>query len=114
MNPRGTIPGPQAKLDDALFELQCSADCQVINTRQLLEFMDEADDDGVISPAEWAYITRHVRLEHKWNDESNVGLRHLRDLTNGVFALVASLRGQMQGMKKAALAGGPNVHTRLV
>lgn len=111
MNPRGKTPGPQAQLDDALFELQCSADCQVVNTKHLLEYMDEADDDGVISSDEWAYITRHVRLEHRWNNESNTGLRSLRDLANGFFALFRSLRGQMQGIKKAALASGPNVHT---
>ena len=82
----------------------------MVNTKHLLEFMDEADYDGVISPDEWAYITRHVRLEHKWNHESNAGLKRLRDLANGFFALVRSLRGQAQSMKKAALASGPNVH----
>lgn len=106
MRPRGCPPQALTTADDLVFELHCNADCQVVNTTQLLEFMDAADDDGTIDPEEWRYIRRHVALEARWNGEALQTCKKLRRCMNELGGLVASLRARIQGMKKAAVVSG--------
>ena len=122
VRPRGRVPLAQSQFDDELLELQCSADFQVTNTRELLYYMDKADDDGRIDAHEWQTIFRYVRKEHQANCNSNAGWRRVRDWANDFFTWATSVRAQMQNdsrkeliegvervaqMKGAALADGP-------
>jgi hypothetical protein len=101
MNPRGAHPQAVTSLDDCLFDAQCSADSQQMNTETLLQFMDRADDDGVIDADEWRYIFRHVRLENRLNEEQCSLLKWGRVHCNAVVELVERLRGQIQECKVA-------------
>lgn len=106
MNARGRIPAEMTEADDLVFELHCNADGQVLNTQELLAYMDAADDDGVIDPEEWRFIWRHVALEARWNGEALETCKRLRRCMNELGGLVASLRARIQGMKKAAVVSG--------
>jgi hypothetical protein len=110
MKPAGAPPRALTTADDLVLELQCNADGQVTNTRALLEFMDEADDDGVIDPDEWRYIWRHVALEARWNGEQLATCRLLRGWMNKTSELVDRLRWQVHEMKKAAQGGLQHAH----
>lgn len=104
MKPNGKPPKALTKLDDCIFDAQCSIDSQVLNTRTLLEYMDEADNDGRIDDDEWRYIFRHVRLEHHFNTETNGALTKGREWLNQILELIVGYRLRLE--KKAALASG--------
>lgn len=109
MRPRGRPPAFLVALDDCLFDAQCCADSQGLNTRTLLQFMDRADDDGRIDSDEWAYIVRHVRLEDHLNRDQGSLLRRGREHCNRVLGLIEHYRGQLQRTGRAAMVGGPQV-----
>lgn len=111
--PVGPTPRALADADDCIFDLQCLADAQQTNTRELLAFMDRADDDGVIDADEWRYIFRHVRLEHKWNEESWGACTALRGLMSGLADLVGWYRSKLQ-KQRAALASGSAKRTKAI
>jgi hypothetical protein len=92
----GATPQSLVLLDDTIFDAQCCADAQTLNTGMLLQFMDRADDDGVIDSDEWAYIFRHVRLEHHMNDDQGSLMKWARVHTNKVTQLVAGYRARAQ------------------
>jgi len=102
----GRTPAALTEADDLLLDLQCLSDSEVLNTGALLDYMDEADDDGQIDAEEWAYINRHVRLEHKWNHEQLTETRELRGCMTRIGDLVGRLRQTVHEMKKAALPSG--------
>ena len=51
-NSTGAQPLAAVLLDDNFPGLQCGLDWQCLNTRVLLDFMDEAESNGVISRAD--------------------------------------------------------------
>ncbi|MBN1461380.1 MAG: hypothetical protein JXA57_17770 [Armatimonadetes bacterium] len=102
----GRQPKALILAEDLCLDLQCLADSQELNTTALLEFMDVADDDGRIDQDEWSYIFRHIRLEHRWNEEQVEETHKLRRCMNKITDLVTSLRVRLQDTKKAARQDG--------
>ena len=100
----GAQPQALVLLDDTIFDAQCCADAQSLNTGTLLQFMDRADDDGVIDLDEWTYICRHVRLEHHMNDDQLSLTKWARIHTNKVTHLVAGYRARVQQQRAAQQA----------
>lgn len=108
MNPRGPIPQCLTLLDDCLFDAQCSADSQVLNTEGMLERFRGIFADGQVSDRDTddvLYIFRHTRLEARLNDQQVPALRGARTHCNAVGELVTGLRGRIQMMKHQPAGG---------
>lgn len=105
MKPRGRPPAALVRCDDLVFDMHCNADSQVLNTKELLAYMDRADDDGRIDSDEWGYVVRHVRLEDRWNGEQLERFPTLRHWMNATAALVAELRRHEQVMNHQVVRG---------
>jgi hypothetical protein len=83
-------------LDDTVFDAQCSADSQLLNTSQMLACFQRIFADGQVTDRDTddvLYLLRHTRLEHRHH-------------TNKVAALVAGYRARLQDMEKAARQSG--------
>jgi low affinity Fe/Cu permease len=104
--PVGALPAPLKHLDDIYLDLQMVCDSQVTNTADLLEKLDEFMRDGRIDREEFAYIRRHVLLEHTLNRDAESLITWGRRTLNQVVELFQKLRAQVQSMKKAARQSG--------
>ncbi len=106
-NPRGAPPQALVLLDDTIFDAQCSADSQVLNTAQMLERFRAVFADGCIDASDTddvLYLYRHTRLEDTLNREQCSLLKWSRVHCNTTVRLVEVLRGRIQAMKRAASA----------
>ena len=108
--PTGTPPKDLTVLDDCIFDAQCSADTQVLNTQRMLErwrrvFADGRTDEK--DTQDLLYIRRHTLLEDRLNLEVNESLREARKRTNRIVELVNRYRGRLQRGRAVLADGSP-------
>jgi hypothetical protein len=76
------------------------------NTEHLLAELARFMEDGVFTEAEYRHTRGHVALGHKLAEEQCSILRWAWTSLTQIEALIATYRGRIQRMKKAALASG--------
>ena len=109
MRAKGVPPQVLVLLDDTVFDAQCCADSQMLNTSHMLECFEEVFADGRVDESDAPLIIdlyRHVKLEHHLNTDQLSLMKWARHHTNKVAALVAGYRERLQDMKKAAGRSG--------
>lgn len=105
----GATPQALVLLDDTVFDAQCCADSQMLNTSHMLERFEEVFADGRVDEYDAPVIIdlyRHVKLEHHLNSDQLSLMKWARHHTNKVAALVAGYRARLQDMRKAAGRSG--------
>ena len=105
MGPSGVVPAAAIAFDDAIFDGQCSADAQVVNTGQMLDTLREILRDGVIDDSDAPHflsLVRHAKLEHRMNEEQMTIWTGMRAKCNEVMGLLRKYRSQVQETKRAA------------
>lgn len=104
MRPVGATPQALALLDDTIFDAQCCADSQLLNTSHMLERFEEIFADGHVDGEDAEAVIdlyRHVRLEHHLNTDQLSLMKWARHHTNKVTALVTGYRARLQQAKEA-------------
>ncbi|MCL5942119.1 MAG: hypothetical protein M1325_01090 [Actinobacteria bacterium] len=105
--PRGPLPMAVRQLDDCLGDAARGAETQLANTRGMLGALHRIFADGKIDPddrPDVLYLRRHVRLEHRLNEEQLSLAGHAQAYCNRVVDVVQELRGRLQRRKASAEA----------
>lgn len=104
MKPVGATPQALVLLDDTVFDAQCCADSQLLNTSHMLERFEEIFADGFVDESDTQAVMdlyRHVKLEHHLNTDQLSLMKWARYHTNKVAALVTGYRARLQQAKEA-------------
>lgn len=104
MAPVGKPPRALVEADDQVFDLQCLADTQCLNTKDMLETLGAIFADGLVDERDTENVLRlrrHAKLEHQMNEQQFEGCQVLRKWMNSLSELVSGLRLRLQNKEAA-------------